>query len=171
MSHSLDYRCCFRDEFSYAMALHLYLDFDGVTHRLGEAAVDDGFRLLNNPNLFKWLPILETLLKPYPSVRIIVSSDWRRLFDDDALKELLGPSLASRFVGVVEVITTSRANEIQIDAERRGVSSWVALDDHPTVVEASQTDARYIACDSTTGLSNPIVQKQLQSFLARETSC
>ncbi|KXB32610.1 hypothetical protein AT959_02255 [Dechloromonas denitrificans] len=153
------------------MALHLYLDFDGVTHRLGEAAVDDGFRLLDNPNLFLWLPILETLLEPYPTVRIVVSSDWRRLFDDDALKQLLRPSLASRFVGVVEVIETSRANEIQIDAERRGLASWVALDDHPTVIEASQTDPRYIACDSATGLSNPRVQRQLQCYLAKEASC
>lgn len=150
------------------MTLHLYLDFDGVTHRFGEPALNDRFRLLDNPNLFQWLPILETLLEPHPTVRIIVSSDWRRLFDDEALKQLLGPSLACRFVGVVDVIETSRANEIQIDAERRGLASWVALDDHPTVIEASRTDSRYIACDSTTGLSNPRVQKQLKSFLAKK---
>jgi hypothetical protein len=34
-------------------------------------------------------------------IRIIVSSDWRRLFDDATLIRLLAP-LATRFVGVVE---------------------------------------------------------------------
>ncbi len=38
---------------------------------------------------------------PYSEVQIVVSSDWRRLFGDQALVALLGPSLGQRFIGVV----------------------------------------------------------------------
>jgi hypothetical protein len=51
------------------------LDFDGVLHPVGVPAVDEDFRLIENPGLFVWLPILERLLAPHPTVWIIVSSD------------------------------------------------------------------------------------------------
>jgi hypothetical protein len=79
----------------------LFLDFDGVLHPVGERAFDENFRLIANPGLFVWRPILEQILVPFPSVRIVVSSDWRRLFDDENLIRLLGP-LGNRFAGVVE---------------------------------------------------------------------
>ncbi|WP_256095067.1 HAD domain-containing protein [Paraburkholderia nodosa] len=74
----------------------LFLDFDGVLHAYDELALDDNFRLIENPNLFMWCPVLERILAPFPEVRIVVSSDWRRLFDDAALIKLLGP-LGARF--------------------------------------------------------------------------
>ncbi|MBU1363877.1 MAG: hypothetical protein KKE51_08655 [Gammaproteobacteria bacterium] len=143
----------------------LYLDFDGVVHALGEPALNDNFKLLDNPNLFKWLPILEQILEPYPEVRIVISSDWRRLFDDDSLKRLLGPAISHRFAGIVEVAEKSRANEILMDAAQRGLTDWLALDDHPTVVEASRTDIRFIVCKPETGLSSRTVQATLKTRL------
>jgi hypothetical protein len=81
----------------------LFLDFDGVLHPVGERALDDDFCLIENPGLFIWRPIQEALLAQYPAVRIIISSDWRRLFDDATLIRLLGP-LSNRFAGVVESV-------------------------------------------------------------------
>jgi len=43
---------------------------------------------------------------------------------------------------------------------------WVALDDHPTVVAASKSERRFIACESNTGLSSPGVQEMLKRQLA-----
>lgn len=144
----------------------LFLDFDGVLHRLGELALDEDFQLLPNPNLFQWRPILERLMEPWPDVRVIVSSDWRRLFDDENLVRLLGPQLGPRFIGVVEVNDESRANELYREVARRGLMQWVALDDHPTVVAASKSERRFVACESNTGLSSLGVQEMLTRQLA-----
>ena len=123
----------------------VFLDLDGVLHPVGVPAVDEEFRLIDNPGLFVWRPILERLLAPYPMVGIIVSSDWRRLFDDATLVRLLGP-LAARFVGVVECHGSFRSEEILAEVKRRGLKRWVALDDHPSVIAAQARDARFIAC-------------------------
>ena len=66
-----------------------FVDFDSVLRPLGEAAFDERFNLIKNANLFCWRSILEDLLEPHPSLMIIVSSDWRRLYDDEILVRLL----------------------------------------------------------------------------------
>lgn len=146
----------------------LFVDFDGVLHPFGEPAFDEDFRLVHNPRLFCWRSILENILLPHQSVRIIVSSDWRRLFDDENLVRLLGPHLGPRFIGVVESYRTARSEEIYAEALRRELQFWLALDDHPTVVMARRVgDKRFIACASDTGLSNSRVQHELAQKLAK----
>jgi hypothetical protein len=144
----------------------VFLDFDGVPHPVGVPAIDEDFRLIENPGLFVWLPILERLVAPHPTVGIIVSSDWRRLFDDATFIQLLGP-LAARFVGVVECYGASRSEEILAEVERRGLKGWVALDDHQSVLAAHDRDARFITCEPATGLSSVDVQPILSPRLAR----
>ena len=112
-----------------------------------------------------WRPILERLLAPYPMIGIIVSSDWRRLFDDATLVRLLGP-LAVRFAGVVECYGSSRSEEILAEVRPRGLKEWVALDDHPSVIAAQATDPRFVACEPTTGVSSVDVQRTLSARLA-----
>ena len=143
----------------------LFLDFDGVLHPVGEPALDEDFHLIGNAGLFVWRPILEALLAPHPAVRIIVSSDWRRLFDDETLMRLLGP-LGNRFVGVVESQGPCRAGEILTEVGRRNIAHWLALDDHPSVVAAQADDHRFIACDAAGGLSEVAVQRALSEQLS-----
>jgi hypothetical protein len=138
----------------------LFLDFDGVLHPVDERALDGNFRLIANPRLFVWRPILEQILEPFPSVKIVVSSDWRRLFDDENLIQLLGP-LGNRFAGVVETYASSRAAEIRTEAGRRKATNWLAIDDHPSVAEAGKTDRWFLACSPDTGLSDAGVQSRL----------
>jgi hypothetical protein len=142
----------------------LFLDFDGVLHADDEPALDDNFRLIQNPNLFMWCPVLEQILAPFPEVRIVVSSDWRRLFDDAALIELLGP-LGARFAGVVEGYGPTRAAEILAEVQRRSITHWLALDDHPSVVEAAREDPRFIATSGRTGVASAGVQQALRQAL------
>jgi hypothetical protein len=142
----------------------LYLDFDGVLHPLETPALDDDFRLIDNPDLFQWTPLLATTLVDFPDVQIVVSSDWRRLFDNGALVRLLGP-LGSRFVGVVDIIDQDRSEEIRRDAAARRAKCWLALDDHPTVQVAAQTDPRFIVCDPKLGISEPRILAALRQRL------
>jgi hypothetical protein len=139
----------------------LFLDFDGVLHAHDEPALDQNFHLIPNANLFMWRPVLEQMLEPFPDVRIVVSSDWRRWFDDAALMELLGP-LGQRFAGVVEGDGPTRAVEILTEVRRRAFAHWLALDDHPSVVEAAKEDWRFIACAGLTGVASTDVQMALR---------
>lgn len=143
----------------------LFVDFDGVLHAADEPALDSAGRLLPNPHLFAWLPLLDAILAPYPDVAIIVSSDWRRLLDDANLVRVLGP-LGPRFAGVIETWGATRAAEILEDVRRRRLMHWLALDDHPSVAKASERDERFIACAPDKGLSAPTVQAVLRSRLA-----
>ncbi|WP_233887957.1 HAD domain-containing protein [Paraburkholderia flagellata] len=138
----------------------LFLDLDGVLHPLGEIALDGNGQLARYPTLFRWRPIPETLLDPFPEVRIVVSSDWRRLFDDPSLVQLLGP-LGTRFDGVVQAYGPSRMDEILTEVKHRNVTRWLALDDHLSVVNAAASDTRLIPCDAATGLSSSSVQQSL----------
>lgn len=143
----------------------LFTDFDGVLHPADAATFDGAGWLVPDPRLFIWLPVLADILAPYPEVRVVVSSDWRRPLDDDNLKRVLGP-LGLRFAGVVETWGASRVDEILAEAQRRNLTTWLAIDDHPTVVTASRHDTRFIACAPDNGLSAHPVQARLRTTLA-----
>ncbi len=127
--------------------------------------MDGAGRLIANERLFAWLPILVSLLEPYPEVQIVVSSDWRRLLDDENLRLVLGP-LGSRFAGIVETWSASRADEILAEVRRRKLTHWLSIDDHPSVLAASRRDNRFIPCAPDAGLSAPAVQAKLRMRLA-----
>ena len=146
--------------------MHLFLDYDGVLHPYGTEAFDEDFKLLSNPALFCWIPVLADILRPHPTVKIIVSSDWRRLYDDITLAKLLGVELGARLDGVVETYNSDRAHEIRTEAARRNLTRWLAVDDHSSVRAARCKDPRFIWCDPATGLSNPDVQLELARKLA-----
>ncbi|WP_308142729.1 HAD domain-containing protein [Burkholderia pseudomallei] len=143
----------------------LFTDFDGVVHPADATTFDRAGRLVADPRLFAWLPVLADILAPYPAVRIVVSSDWRRWLDDDNLRRVLGP-LAPRFAGVMETWGASRADEILEEVRRRRLTRWLALDDHPSVAKASVRDDRFIVCAPDSGLSAPAVQALLRARLA-----
>jgi len=146
----------------------LMLDFDGCLHELGEPAIDENFCVLDNPRLFRWMPILRQLLEPYPEVRLIISSDWRRILDDETLIRLLG-SLGKRFYGVVETYGPSWHDEILTEVQRRGLNRWIALDDHPSIAIKSRRNWRFISYSPDSGLSDQRVQQELKRKLNRLT--
>lgn len=143
---------------------YLFLDFDGVLHADGEHAIGCDGALINNPELFKWIYVLNEILKDHPDVKIIVSSDWRLLFDDECLIQLLGP-LGVRFSGVVGCRNSNRYMEILQDAASRGIADWIAIDDHLTIYENTNLDSRLIWCDPMYGISSKKTQDLLRSKL------
>lgn len=142
----------------------LFLDFDGVLHDADEDVPDSVEALRDNPRLFQWLPHLTDLLAPHPGVKIIVSSNWRRWFDDAGLIQLLGP-LGSRFDGVVATLGHTRVEEIWMEVHKRRLQHWLVLDDHPSIHEAAKGNKRFIACPPDQGLASPQVQQELRDRL------
>jgi HAD domain in Swiss Army Knife RNA repair proteins len=120
-----------------------FLDFDGVLHPYGEPELYERFRLLNNPRLFMWARILAFLLSPY-DVAIIVISNWRFLFDNEALKGLMGRP-GERFVGMTPSnigVGRNRVDEIVVHAQSMKIKDWIALDEDGSLREASYEHSR-----------------------------
>ena len=161
----------------------LYLDLDGVVHhekvlwhpRKGiymsqyEAA---------GHSLFEWVPILESVLQPHPAVALVLSSTWCIRPGYSATLKRLPATLSARFIGgtyhkrvhgvdpwnLTMFRTTPRGVQVQEDAQRRKPQQWIALDDD---LEDWPDSCRQnlVACEGTTGLSNPEVQHELREKL------
>lgn len=123
----------------------LYLDFDGVLHPqdvfvtftgqrvfLSKELVDAGHRLFEHCNL------LEEALKPYPTVEIVLSTTWAKVFTFQRAAQFLPLSLACRVIAGTFDHSTMRLEafdamprgfQVLADARRRGASNWIALDD------------------------------------------
>ncbi|MBB3182275.1 HAD domain-containing protein [Variovorax sp. Sphag1AA] len=119
--------------------LLLYLDFDGVLHheevywtpRRGAYIKPEGHALFEHARL------LEQVLAPYPTPRIVLSTSWVRAYSCAKSAKRLPPSLRSRVIGATfhsemnEDAFATKARGIQVfeDVCRRRPRAWLALDD------------------------------------------
>lgn len=117
----------------------LYLDFDGVLHhenvlwtpRRGIFAGPPGFEL------FEHAALLDELLRPYPTVRIVLSTSWVREVGYSRSVKRLPPGLQARVVGAtfhsemdkVLFSQKTRGQQVIEDVARRRPRGWLALDD------------------------------------------
>lgn len=111
----------------------LFLDFDGVLHPDG-AQVDQ---------LFCRIPMLEEVLRRYPTVDVVISSSWREVHPLDEIQEYFSPDIGRRVIDITPVrppldaIPTglwSFVREAECAVwmlEHRPLAPWVALDDQP----------------------------------------
>jgi len=129
-------------------------------------------------SLFEWVPFLESVLQPHPAVALVLSSTWCIRPGYSATLKRLPASLRARFIGgtyhrrvhgvdpwnLSMFRTTPRGVQVQEDAQRRKPHQWIALDDD---LEDWPDSCRQnlIACEGTTGLSNPEVQHELREKL------
>lgn len=163
----------------------LYLDLDGVVHH-EKVLWHPGKGIYMSPyeaaghTLFEWLPVLEHVLEPYPALALVLSSTWCIRPGYSATLKRLPITLRSRFIGgtyhkrvhgvdpwnQAMFRETPRGVQILHDAQRRKPRHWIALDDD---LEDWPTAYRHhlIACDGTTGLSDPSVQRELAEKLQR----
>lgn len=125
------------------MTAVLYLDFDGVLHpadvRVTDAEPERArVYLRGQPTdhpLFEHVPLLESILEPFPDVKIVLATLWARMMGLEFAAHQLPPSLRSRIIGTVwqgsllEYPPWSRYDVIQTDADERGLDQWLALDD------------------------------------------
>jgi len=121
-------------------ALVLYLDFDGVLHHSNVFWSPDADFHLRAPEryrLFQHVELLEALLRPYPSVEVVLSTSWAQSPHGNLARatSMLSPALRLRVIGQTEYpeATTSRplsrGQEILADVERRQPKRWLAVDD------------------------------------------
>lgn len=115
----------------------LYLDFDGVLHPADVRVTRDEplcpkVYVRDQPTeepLFRYMPLLELLLTPHPELRIVLSTSWVRKFGYKFSINQLSPNLRTRVIGAATFPAPTRFDAIDIDAEERGLTSWIALDD------------------------------------------
>ena len=157
----------------------LYLDLDGVVHH--EKVLWHPRRgIYMSPyeaaghSLFEWVHILESVLEPYPTAALVLSSTWCIRPGYSATLKRLPASLRARFIGgtyhgrvhgvdpwnLSMFRTTPRGVQVQEDAQRRKPRQWIALDDDLEDWPDSCWQ-NLVACDGTTGLSDTGVQQEL----------
>ena len=118
----------------------VFLDFDGVLH---PETLRSGTTLLSR------LPLVEHVLREYPSVEVVISSAWRLRYADTslavaALRIHFAPDIAPRVVGVtvdhktlderdspdgLSSFTRHWECEAWMRAHRPAGTRWMALDD------------------------------------------
>ena len=113
-------------------------------------------RIPNRPGVFRWLPLLEHALRPYPDTQIVVSSSWRFFHSDAEPCSFLGPP-GSWFAGTTtnEHEDWTRSEEILTRAKKNNYQHILALDDHESVRarESNEGDQRFMWCSPDTGIS------------------
>lgn len=135
----------------------LFLDFDGVLHP--EPCSDSSI-------LFCHLPRLESVLRDFPDVRIVISSTWRTAHTLDNLKANFSPDIAQRIIGVtpawrdlpdlLDTIGHTYVRQVEIEgwlrASGRPWEKWIAIDDKaywfkPFLPNLVIADARFCLTD------------------------
>ena len=121
-------------------ALVLYLDFDGVLHHSDVFWNPDAGFHLRAPErycLFQHVELLDLLLRPYPEVKLVLSTSWAQGPHGslERATSMLSPALRLRVIGqtVYPETTTSRqlsrGQQILADVDQRQPKGWLAVDD------------------------------------------
>jgi hypothetical protein len=161
----------------------VFVDIDGVFHP--DAAMYHARRGIymcpvEAPGhvLFEWLHILEEALRPYPQVRLVLSSSWCIRPGYSATLKRFPAKLRERFVGgtfhwryhganageMEKFLDMPRGMQIWQDVERRQPLNWLAIDDNAEGWPDWALD-NLIRCDGSTGLSSQRVQDELNEKL------
>lgn len=150
----------------------LFLDFDGVVHPVSAIAdwrtlnihSADIDSLVQKRDLFRWLPLLTAALESHPDVVLVVHSGWRGVADNTQMRQILGPSLADRFIGVTSV-NLNRFEGIQELVRRAEMEDYLVIDD--AIQEFPSEFNHLLATDPELGLSELDIIRHLDQWLQR----
>ncbi len=157
----------------------LYLDFDGVLHshavyvsrklgiHFGDEAIEHGKRTGHVHRLFEHAALFESLLEPYPQVKIVLSTTWAQSGYTQARKRL-PESLQARCIGATFhramskqlFRQASRGMQVYADVWRRKPDRWLAVDDDSFGWPIWAID-QLIRSDKNLGISAPHVLAEL----------
>ncbi|PHV04077.1 hypothetical protein CSQ96_27580 [Janthinobacterium sp. BJB412] len=157
------------------MAIVCYLDFDGVVHDDDVYWSPKRGIYIKTPDrtLFEWMPILDELLVPYPTVKIVLSTSWVRTKSFEFAKSQLSPMLQARVIGAtfhnrlmqkLEFSLMARGQQIWEDVGRRKPTGWFAIDNDDKGWPPQCRD-RLVKTEDRLGLSDPVVQVEIQRML------
>lgn len=151
----------------------LYLDYDGVLHPADvrvtrEAPLQPRVYLRGEPTdqpLFRYMSLLELLLAPYPELKIVLATSWVRAFGYEFAVSQLSPGLQARVIGATSFPAPTRFDSIDIDAEERGLSRWLALDDDVCSWPEAKRHLVVAPTNPLLGLAQPGVAAELATML------
>lgn len=110
----------------------LFLDFDGVLHPF--------FPRQDLPDeenqICAYLPRLESLLRDFTTVQIVIASDWRHRMTLDDLRQYFAADMRSRVIGVTPSLPLG---DDWIGCRQREALAWLAGHD--------QSDMPWVALD------------------------
>lgn len=154
----------------------LYLDFDGVLHpgpvyRHPKRGMYFGVAHGSHA-LFENADALTEALAPYPNVALVLSTSWVRVLGYSRAKAYLPEPLRNRVIGSTfhsrmnlrEFEAMPRGHQVLADATRRGVCTWLAVDDDDEGWLASAS-THLVLTDETLGIAEPRVAKALAEQL------
>ncbi|MCP3722606.1 HAD domain-containing protein [Paraburkholderia sp. CNPSo 3272] len=158
----------------------LFLDIDGVLHR-GIARRSGNLVVSSAPGfieLFEFAPVLDELLRPYPDVEIVLSSDWAIVLGTQYTVAALPLStLRERVVGATYEdsifneyfwFVVPRGAQVMDYVSRNSPLTWLAVDDREDGFESHRD--RLVHCQTDAGLGDPVVvelfRQRLQQFFS-----
>lgn len=145
----------------------LFLDIDGVLHPVfpREDLPDEENQLLS------YLPRLESVLREYSFLQIVVASDWRRRVAFDELKNIFAEDLRGRLIGITPTLEKMgdgwighRQREAlqYLETQNLADEMWIALDDDP---DNWLPDAPLVLCnDGFRATEEAILRNLLNKF-------
>ena len=136
----------------------VFLDFDGVLRR--ESA---------SPSCFQkdCLERLESTIRPFEDIEIVISSTWRIGFSLDEIRSMFSPDIAARIVdSTPELENVNRHERFQeikkyLTEQERDDETWIAIDDSAELFPA---DAPLLLTESDEGF-NETCAIELRLFL------
>jgi hypothetical protein len=151
----------------------LYLDYDGILHAADvrvtrESPLQPRIYLCEKPSdqpLFRYMSLLELLLAPYPDLKIVLATSWVRAFGYAFAIQQLSPILQARVIGAATFPAPTRFDTIAIDAEERGVNSWLALDDDIRGWPVERRNQVVAPTSLVLGLAQPGIAAELARML------
>lgn len=163
------------EAYTFSMTTHpiLYLDYDGILHPADvrvtrEAPLQPRVYLRGEPSdqpLFRYMSLLELLLAPYTELRIVLATSWVRAFGYEFAIAQLSPGLQARVIGATTFPAPTRFDSIDIDAEERGLTRWLALDDDVCGWPAERRHQVVAPTSQVLGLAQPGVAAELATML------
>lgn len=158
----------------------LFLDFDGTLHA-GNALIDEAGQVTLDSGrpLFEFAPLLVEMLRPYPSVEIVLITSWVQSLPLDRVLAHLPPELAQRVVGTTKDIKP-RFDDLKLGSARtyvivnyaygRHLKNWLAIDDSVYGAYNFGSDdelvEHFLLLDSKRGISDEKAQERIRAWLA-----
>lgn len=158
----------------------ILLDYDGTLHA-GQALLDNDGRITldSGRQLFEFAPLLIEMLRPYPSVEIVLTTSWLQILPVDVVISYLPKALAQRVVDTTKDIKPRLSYE-QSGAGRTDVivsytygkrlKNWLALDDSAYGTskfgrEPGELTDHFLLLNSERGISDDPAQQRIQQWL------
>lgn len=156
------------------MAPILYLDYDGVLHAADvrvtrEEPLRPRVYVQGEPTdqpLFQYAALLELLLAPHPELKVVLATSWVRALGYEYALKQLPPALQSRVIGAATFPAPTRFDSINVDAEERGLTRWLALDDDMRGWPDARLHQVVAPTDPVLGLAQPGIGAELARRLA-----